>query len=141
MFLGGLYANIPGPPISFGNESFGVSMYRYAIHLCKKKGMEESVSIEEAKVSLAEILYRRNWSAERRKREFEKMEREYQQAERPVVKMRYYEGTLNLPNVSDRREAETIAGKVYRELMSVGSPTFKTRDYLERIGKLLEDLE
>lgn len=141
VFLGGLYANIPGPPISFGNESFGSSMYRYAIYLCKMKGMAKSISMEEAKVSLAEILYRRNWSAERRQREFERMERDYHRWEKMVVKMRYYESTLNLPNVSDRREAEMIAREVYRELLMVDPPNFKTRAYLKRTGKLLEDLE
>ena len=141
VFLGGLYANIPGPPISFGNASFGSSMYRYAIDLCKKKGMEDSVSMREAQVSLVEILYRRDWSAERRKREFEKMVREFQQAEQPAVKTRYYEGALNLPNVSDRREAEILAEKVYREVKRQKNPNFKTRGFLIRIGKLLKDLE
>jgi tetratricopeptide (TPR) repeat protein len=141
VFLGGLYSNIPGPPISFGNESFGSSMYRYAIHLCKQKGMEDSISMEEAKVSLAEILERRNWSAQRREKEFERMEREYRQSDKMVVKMRYYEGTLNLPHVSDRKEAEMIAREVYRELLMVKSPNFKTRVYLKRIEELLEDLE
>ena len=123
--LSRLYYLLPGWPLSFGNKTVAVSFARRAIELWN----EPELKISYYK-SLAEMLWDRNWKADKRKKQFGKMEKDYNKAEDEFERMSVYEHILGtgfspvytnktLGQMSDREEAEIIASWLEAEFRKI----------------------
>ncbi len=110
--LGLLYNQLPGSPISFGNKNYAISYMRRSLDTqIPGRGLFLTLYLE-----LSDQLWKRNWNADKRSREFDKMKPLYEENTTPSEKMKYYEGangkngvpfysTVNLGSISDRQEA------------------------------------
>lgn len=107
-----LYDQLPGAPISFGNDNFAISYIRRCIDTQDNVNRLNLTNYLE----LAKQLDNRGWSASKRAKELDKMEKKYNSETVPTEKMKYYEGrdgkdttpfysTLPLGDFSDRQEA------------------------------------
>ena len=116
--LGQLYEQVPGFPISFGNAGYSVSLGRKAITLHEeqyKNGTEKKFNYDYY-TELAKHLFKRNWQLTRRKKQQKKMTGKYKAEAGIVEKSFYYEGTMEIKNISDREEARDLLEWVITEL-------------------------
>lgn len=119
--LGQIYSQIPGFPLSFGNTAYAVSLGRKGLRARMtqvERGTEPNVP-EDYYIELARELSRRNWSEAERKREQPQEAREYRTTTNPVTKNFYYEGVVQIPNLSDHAEAIRIEKSVVARLESL----------------------
>jgi tetratricopeptide (TPR) repeat protein len=136
--LGKLHLMLPGWPISFGNVQTAVSLARRAVYL--KEGDLFDIAYY---TSLAEILWKRNWDAEKRNRELTRMVSKYERADCEFDRQSYFEGALGLEyspvytrktlrEMADREEAEIITGWLIDRYEAISKPGAKERmDYKE----------
>ena len=107
-----LYDQLPGAPLSFGNDNFAISYIRRCIDTQDNINRLNLTNYLE----LAQQLHNRGWSASKRAKELDKMEKKYAEESVPTEKMKYYEGrdgqdtipfysTLPLGDFSDEQEA------------------------------------
>ena len=113
--LGLLYNQLPGWPISFGNDDWAISYMRRSLDTqIQGRGLFLTLYKE-----LSDQLYARNWDAKKRSSEIGKMKKEYDKNTILSEKMRYYEGadgtskvpfysTVSLAEMSDRQEAAML---------------------------------
>jgi len=107
--LGQLYSAVPGV-ISFGNKDYAVSLARLAVTL----NQQQVASGQEVEpnygfyLKFAEHLFDRNWNLARRTREQETKRRNYSRTTIPLERGWYFEGTVVIPQISDREEARTV---------------------------------
>ena len=85
--LGLLYNQLPGV-ISFGNDDYAISYMRRCIDTQDNVNRMNLTNYLE----LAQQLYDRDWSANKRAKEADKMEAKYAKETVPTEKMKYYEG-------------------------------------------------
>jgi tetratricopeptide (TPR) repeat protein len=108
--FGQLYRELPGWPLSFGNMDYAVSLGRMAVDLNAEQvrdGTEKEI-IYSFETELAKTLYKRNWSSAARLSEQKNKLARFTAAKDLLEKGWAYEGTVQLPNVSDREEAKTL---------------------------------
>ena len=139
--LGILYRSVPGV-ISFGNTDFAVSLGRLAVDLHedeRRRGVEDEYQ-HGFYIDLAEHLIARNWNAQRRTRQQESKQRRFDRADTPLDRGFNYEGTISIPQQSDREEAATILRDVIRRLEAISAPTAVDTRLLRNARELLEGI-
>jgi tetratricopeptide (TPR) repeat protein len=123
--LGQLYRELPGWPISFGNTDWAVSLGRKAVDLnaaLVAEGKEKDNGFD-FKTELAKTLRARNWtSSARQQAQYEKAGK-YAAAATAFDKACYYEGSLELRDVSDAQEAREIVRGVVDSMEKLPSLT------------------
>ena len=105
--LGIMYERVPGFPISFGNANYAVSLARKSIDANHEEiaaGIDDKVKLTHY-MELARHLHVRNWNSSKRSREQAKKANQYRSKTDVLEKNFYYEGTQDIPNMSDREEA------------------------------------
>ena len=83
-----LYDQLPGSPLSFGNDDYAISYMRRCIDTQDNANRLNLTNYLE----LANQLYNRGWNASKRAKELDKMQKDYQAGTVPTEKMKYYEG-------------------------------------------------
>jgi len=123
--LGQLYEQVPGWPVSFGNAEGSVSLGRKALDAGAAElsaGLIHFVPPDYS-IQLARHLARRNWSSEKRFREQEAAARKFNETTDPVERNFYYEGTVQIPPISDRAEARQLCQSVLMQLQRIPGRT------------------
>ena len=131
--LGIMYERVPGRPISFGNANYSVSLARKSIDANYDEidaGLEDEVKLDHY-IELARHLRVRNWGAGKRQREQAKKAQQYRSKTDVLEKNFFYEGTVDIPNMSDREEAVEVMTWVIAE--------YEDRDHLSSSDE--QDLE
>jgi tetratricopeptide (TPR) repeat protein len=110
--LGQLYYQLPGWPISFGNLEYAISYTRRALET-----IPSTVLYPNHFKALAEMLWKRNWSASTRNSKIKTMQKEFDKTTRKNLdRYMYYEGAngpdavpfyspVALNKMSDKQEA------------------------------------
>ena len=115
--LGIMYRKVPGRPISFGSSDKSVSLARKSIDA--NLAEYEAGEVNEVKLSyymeLARSLWDRDWSASKRRKELSSKAKDFGKETDVLEKHFYYEGTMDIPDVSDREEAVDIMSWVVSE--------------------------
>lgn len=113
--LGSLYDQLPGGPISFGNNNYAISYLRLAVET-----IPDEVWYGGTYQYLAETLHNRDWDAAKRAKEFPKQDKKFKKTkDSEAKKMGFYEGHLGaghkpvyarktLGAMSDREEALAV---------------------------------
>ncbi len=141
--LGQLYEQVPGFPLSFGNVDYAVSLGRKSIDLMKKwyaAGLKKEIDYSYYK-ELAKHLYKRNWSARKRKRYQPKERKKYNSESDLLTKSFYYEGIVPLKDESDREEAIEMIKWTIAKLESIPNKTPSKLDDLKESKELLSKWE
>jgi hypothetical protein len=121
--LGQLYEQVPGWPLSFGNATWAVSLGRKALNGTTSEfadSAERDIPLDYS-TQLARHLAKRGWSSEKRAREQKREAREYYATNDPVKKNFYYEGTVQIPPISDHAEARQLCLLVISHLQGVAN--------------------
>ncbi len=131
--MGQLYRELPGRPLSWGSDRAAVSSARLAVELHERRraaAPEDAPFVYHAfYLSLAEALYERNWSREERERRRGERRREYEAAEDALSRAAAYEGSVDLPPLSDRDEARRLIAQVLTHLSA--SERVRRREQLD----------
>ncbi|MDD4397810.1 MAG: hypothetical protein PHT39_09590 [Sphaerochaetaceae bacterium] len=113
--IGCLYDQLPGGPISFGNDKMAISYMRLAV-----EKIPSEVWYGGTYQYLAETLYKRDWDQKKRNSEFPKLLKKFDKETKSTFKkMGYYEGSLSLDSkpvyslnaigkLTDRQEAVAV---------------------------------
>ncbi|MBO8436244.1 MAG: hypothetical protein IAA97_04630 [Spirochaetes bacterium] len=110
-----LYDQLPGAPISFGNDNFAISYIRRCVDTQDNVNRLNLTNYLE----LAQQLHARGWNASKRAKELDKMQKNWEKESVPTEKMKYYEGrdgrettpfysALPLGEFSDKQEAVMV---------------------------------
>ncbi len=130
--LSQLYGKVPRPPLSFGDRAAAVSFGRFASILHERDLREgrEHERIFDYRVELAARLHDRDWSAAERRREHAKLSIAYRNTAETLERNRYFEGSVDLPEESDREEAFRLLSSVIAEVERLSAPSERQkRDY------------
>lgn len=131
--LGIMYRKVPGFPVSFGSTDKAVSLGRKSIDA--QRAEFEAGKANEIKLSyymeLARSLKERNWSASKRRKKLSVKADAFRNETDTLEKNFSYEGTVDIPDVSDEEEAIDIMRWVISE--------FQARQFLKDSHKT--DLE
>lgn len=141
--LGTLYRELPGGPISFGDDDAAVSFGRLAVDLHEEqlRRGEDIVPFYDYYLELAMSLWERNWGQAKRNREQSKKLQDLRSADGPVEEAALYEGQVSIPPQSDREEALSLAREMERRLSAISDPTVRNRRDLAKARELLSDWE
>jgi tetratricopeptide (TPR) repeat protein len=137
--LGQLYEQVPGPPLSFGDKDWAVSLGRKSVDLRAEQvsaGQEEELNYD-FYTELGKHLWDRNWSAARRLKEQPKKEAPYAAKSDPMEKNFYYEAAVKLKEVSDRQEALELVSWAAQQLKDLPQRTRSQADDLKEAQELL----
>ncbi|UCB45317.1 MAG: hypothetical protein JSV25_14045 [Spirochaetota bacterium] len=137
--LGQLYEQVPGFPLSFGNVDFSVSLGRKACDLLAiqhRMGLEKELDYD-FYTELAKHLYARNWVSSKREREQERKYARYKSISHPFEKNLYYEGSIELEDISDREEALKLIKWVIAELEKISPRKVSQNDDLKEAKETL----
>ena len=109
-----LYRSLPGKPISFGSDNYAISYMRKCIMTQDTENRTNGTNFLE----LAEELWKRDWDAKKRSKEFASMLKSWNKNQKSsyTEMNKYYEGYLasqgspfwvaaDLSSISDRQEA------------------------------------
>ncbi len=143
--LGVLYSSVPGG-ISFGNDNYAISYMRRCLDTQDTVNRMNLTNYME----LANQLYKRNWDASKRAKEFNKMQKNFKKQSTPSEQMKYYEGkdgakaqpyysSVTQDKISDRQESVMLLR--YAEALYKISPNPKdtdTQTYNKIVAKLGE---
>jgi len=138
--LGQLYEQVPGFPISFGDEDYAVSLGRKSLDLHEqqvKAGIEDEINYD-FYTEMAKHLWERDYSAAKREREQGKKMRKYESSSEPMEKNFHYEASVTLKNMSDREEALELINWVIRELEGMSNRSGSQDDDLKEAEEVLE---
>jgi hypothetical protein len=130
---------VPGPPLSFGDKDWAVSLGRKSVDLRAEQvsaGQEEELNYD-FYTELGKHLWDRNWSAARRLKEQQKKEAPYAAKSDPLEKNFYYETVVTLKDVSDRQEALELVSWAAQQLQDLPQRTRSQQDDLKKAQKLL----
>lgn len=139
--LGQMYEQVPGV-ISFGNTNFAVSFSRLSIELHEAElasGVEDELN-HDFYIQHAAHLIKRNWNARKREREQENSRRRYDRANNELDRGSNYEGTIDIPNQSDRDEARDLLDEMIRLLQRLPDRSDAQNRQLEEANELLSGL-
>jgi hypothetical protein len=126
--LGIMHRKVPGRPVSFGSADKAVSLGRKAVD-AQRREFETGEAIEiklSYFVELSRSLYERDWSASKRRKSHGDKEESFAKERDVLKKGFFYEGTLSIPNVSDRQEAIEMIEWAISEYRS--KPTLKNTE-------------
>lgn len=142
--LAQLYDELPGRPLSFGNDARAVSLARRAhdLHEAERLDWEIEMRYDSVEVGVAERLWSRNWSERRRERRHDGIREDYADATDALERSYTYEGSLELKPISDRDEARQILSNVIERLEAVeaaGELSRRQRTDLEAAREHAED--
>ena len=101
-----------------------------------KEGKEKEINYD-FYTELAKHLYKRNWDSGKRKRSQPQKKRKYRLAKNEFEKSLYYEGAVELKNVSDREEAMEMINWVIKELSSIKNRKKSQNDDLKEAKETL----
>jgi len=138
--LGQLYRELPGWPISFGNTDWAVCLGRRAVDLNVEQvaaGKEKNNGFDFS-TELAKTLHNRGWSASKRRSEREQQAEKYAFAKTAFEKACYYEGTVDLKDMSDAQEAKEIIQGVVASMEQLSSLTAGQVKNLQKAKDLLK---
>lgn len=139
--LGQMYEQVPGL-ISFGNKDHAVSLGRLSIDLHEAEveaGVEDEMH-HDFYVQQAAHLIARDWDRNKRNREQSKKERNYNRADTQLERGFFYEGTVDIPNLSDREEAEQLLRRMIGLLNAIDDRSDGQNRQLAEAEELLADL-
>lgn len=139
--LGQLYRELPGAPISFGDEDAAVSLGRMAVDLraqAVKLGTEKELSYGYY-LQLAKSLWKRNLSAAKRASGMAKRLAAWQAAKTPLEKGSAYEATVQLAPGTDREEARALVQWIIGQLSAMSSRTAGQDDDLKEAKETLAE--
>jgi hypothetical protein len=138
--LGQMYEQLPGRPLSFGDVDKAVSLGRFSLHL-----HEENLAAGEVNnryydfyTELASHLWKRNWNTRKREREQQQKNRSYGNTTNPLEKAFVFEGTIELQDISDRREAARLIEWVIRKMEARGTSGIRVKKDLAKARTLHE---
>lgn len=140
--LGQLYEKVPGWPVSFGNGNYSVSLGRLSIDLHDEElasGERDELN-HDFYVQLASHLIQRNWDRGKRASEQTKKRRDYDRTNDVLERGWHYEGMVQIPNQSDREEAEDILRRMVRSLEQIADRSDGQNRQLTEARELLEQL-
>jgi tetratricopeptide (TPR) repeat protein len=139
--LGQLYEKVPGM-ISFGDADYAVSLARrsVALHEEQLEAGEAEERREGFEVKLAAALISRGWNERRRERNHDDKLQEFREAESELERGFYFEGSVDIPEVSDEEEAESILKRVIRDLEGRNSLSEQEARQLEEARELMDAL-
>ncbi len=139
--LGTLYRELPGRPISFGDDDAAVSFGRLAVDLHEEEFRrgEDIVPFYDYYLELAMSLWDRNWRQNKRDREQSNKRQAAGSADGPVEEAALYEGSVSIPGQSDREEALSLVREMERRLSAIADPTVRNRRDLAKAQELLSD--
>jgi hypothetical protein len=131
--LGQLYRELPGRPISFGNNVYAVSFGRLSVTLHEDRLQRENLPSRyyDYYIQLAESLRNRNWSSSRRRSRTASMADEYAAATDAFTRGATWEGSLDLTGESDRTEGRRILEEIIAELEGLPRRTLRQERSLE----------
>ena len=115
--LGIMYERVPGWPISFGEADYAVSLGRKAVDANLAEiaaGLEDEVKIVYT-LELARHLMNRGWDVKKRNKERAKKVSKYARESDVLEKNLYYEGAVEIPDMSDEEEALELVKWVIAE--------------------------
>jgi tetratricopeptide (TPR) repeat protein len=138
--LGQLYELVPGFPLSFGNKDYAVSLGRKSVDLLTKEvktGKRKEINYD-FYTQLAHHLWKRNYTADRRKQEQPKKLDRYESITDPMEKNCYYEAVVVLKDMSDRDEALKLVNWTIGELLRLPARTGRQDIDLEEARAALE---
>lgn len=138
--LGQLYAKVPGL-ISFGNTEFAVSLARKSIALHEEEmaSGEEEEREHDYYIQLASHLMDRGWSERRRNREHDRLRREHREADGIMERSFRFEGTVDIPNLSDWEEARRLLTDTISRMERIDDPSASDERQLERAREHLAE--
>lgn len=140
--LGQMYRMVPGGIISFGNNDYAVSLGRKAVDTMKRE--LETDSIDRIRydyyVQLAISLHARNWSKKKRENEMDGKFLAFHGSTDVMEQGCNYEGSVNIPDLSDREEAEQLLLNVRGELRSLPQKTDMLTSYIQLVEETYNDL-
>ncbi len=138
--LGIMYRKVPGFPISFGSTDKAVSLGRKSIDA--QRAEYQAGKANEIKLSyfmeLARSLKQRNWSASKRRKKLSSKADAFRKESDVLDKNLNYEGTIDIPDVSDEEEAIDIMRWVISEFRA--KPVLKDSHKTD-LAEALVDLE
>lgn len=128
--LGIMYERAPGWPLSFGNSDFAVSLGRKAIDVNRDDFANGTDIVElEYYLELARHLKERDWNVKKRRKEQKSKAEKFEEIEDKVEKFYYYEGTIDIEDMSDLDEAIEILEWLVAEYEKL--PGLKKADMLD----------
>lgn len=140
--LSSLYNELPGAPLSFGNNNWAISYMRRSMDTLEPHKLYPAFYKK-----LAEELWSRNWNASKRTKEFAKMQTNWNKGGTNLERYRFYEGkdagkskpfysSVTLDKMTDRQEAEMVLAYL-EALAKVFTPIWPS-DYrdLEEVAEL-----
>jgi len=116
--LGQLYRELPGRPLSFGDNEYAVSFGRLSVELHEARLQEEDLPSRyyDYYIQLAESLRTRNWSASRRRSRHPATAEAHSAAGDAFTRGATWEGAIEIPRESDREEGRRILEGIIDEL-------------------------
>jgi hypothetical protein len=138
--LGQLYRELPGWPASFGNGDAAVSLGRKAVDL--RQAQFASAAARELVYNftneLAKSLWKRNWTADKRRSEQAAKAAKLAAAVTPQDKGSFYEASVTLKDMSDREEAKALVQQVITDLVKLPSLNAPQMKDLEKARTVLK---
>ncbi len=137
--LGQLYRELPGWPASFGNIDAAVSLGRRAVDLRQAQFASGAARelVYNFITELAKTLWKRNWSADKRKSEQAAKVAKLAAAVTPLDKGSFYEASVTLKGMSDREEARALVQAAITDLLKLPSLNAPQMKDLEKARTVL----
>lgn len=131
--LGQLYRELPGRPVSFGDNVYAVSFGRLSVELHEARLEREELPSKyyDYYIQLAESLRTRNWSAPRRRSRHPSIAEAHAAADDDFTRGATWEGAIELPRESDRDEGRRILEGIIDELERLPRRTLRQERSLE----------
>jgi tetratricopeptide (TPR) repeat protein len=140
--LGQMYRMVPGGIISFGNKDYAVSLGRKAVDTMEREFETGSISRTryDYYVQLAVSLHARNWSKKKREDEMDGKFLAFHGSTDVMGRGCNYEGTVDIPALSDREEAEQLLLDVLGELRLLPRKTDMLKGYIQLVEETYNEL-
>ncbi len=124
-----VYRQLPRWPVSFGNNDYAVSLARRSVALYEaiQDAGEAPVQYYDHYTQLAHALWERNSNVRQRNRWVDRAASDFEAAGSALERGFYFEGTLEIPQKTDRDEARAILDRVIRELSAIPDPRLRYR--------------
>ena len=139
-----LYRSLPGKPVSFGNDNYAISYMRKCLMTQDNDNRTNTTNY----IELAEELWKRDWDAKKRNKEFASILKNWNKAQGKgaTEQNKYFEGYLasqgapfwvsaDLSSISDRQEAVALINYA----LSVVEYKAKSATAPKRIKNIAED--
>lgn len=139
--LGQVYRELPGRPLSFGNNDYAVSMARRAIviHEAERAAGIAPNKSHDLYTQLGAALWKRNHNERQRRRAWDSAVRGWNSASTPLERGFYFEGSLPYSGGTDRAEARALVQQIERELQGIRNRSARQQRDLEKAQALLSD--